>query len=220
MLRSKIEAICAGAHAAIMHCAKNGGSDVEGLRHDLRNTIFHVLGVHDGCRSYFCSKDQPQDNSQIDTVKNDINVFNSAQSLLENLAAEADRLRFGKSTNIAESFMNMIAKLNLGKRENLCGRGSYSLRVLVAICLRNEGYSWASNAFPTFIGAAANPAYVKYTERREKQKQYTNKSVSRETYKKGCTKTFQLERSYGSDVTKNIDFISAVPCKLREYEVI
>lgn len=202
-----------------MHCSNMGGTDVEGLRHDLRNTIFHVFGVHDGCRSYFCRNDEPSSNGPIQILRSDNHVYNSALNLLENLAADADRLRYGLSTNIAENFMGTITKFNLGKRENLCGRGSYSLRVLIAICLRNEGYSWAREAYPKFSGGSANPQYLKYAAKRERQKQYTEKSVSRESYKKGCTKKLLVERSYGNCVPDNTELEAAVPALLHEYEV-
>lgn len=191
---------------------------MEGLRQDIRNTLAHVLGEHHNCRSYFCKKQTGDESSS--ALKDDMNVMNQVQSLLENVACEADRLKHALSTNIAENFMCIIAKYIMGKRENICGRGSYSLRVNIAICVRNEGYAWAKEVYPKFIGSKPSPAYNKLIEKREKQKAYTTKSRGRDCFKKGCTKAFVAENAYGPDVTKNLDMEAEVQQKLQNMKVI
>lgn len=78
--RYKIEQICAGVHAAILHCAATRGTDVEGLRHDIRNSLSHVVGELDNCRRYFCNRQKAVESTS--ALKDDENVMNFVQTLI------------------------------------------------------------------------------------------------------------------------------------------
>lgn len=198
-------------HAAILHCAKEGGVDVDGLRHDIQNSFSHVFGCHDNCRSYFCDKQNSPD--ALELVKSDEGVYNAVRNLLETLAAEADRLRLGESTNFAENFMSIIVKFTMGKRLNICGRGAYSLRVLLAILQYNEGYGWAKDAFVSFMGQTKHPpAYLKYVKNRDSKRLLTSR-LKQDGFQRGCTRTVLKEVDYCPE-------ISAVPSKTDEAEIV
>lgn len=212
--------MCAGVHAAILHCADEGGTDVDGLRHDIQNSLNHVFGCHDNCREYFCTKQNSPE--PLELLKSDESIFNAVHGLLETVAAEADRLRFGESTNFAENFMSVIVKFIMGKRLNICSRGAYSLRVLISILQYNEGYGWAKNAFAPFMGRATlPPAYLKYVEKRDAKRLLTSR-LKKGGFQKGCTKAVRMEVDYCPEISavpSNVDEAEKVVRKRIEYQV-
>lgn len=167
--------------AAIDHCASNGGVDWRGLAYDILNLILHCYGIHTKCRSYFCKhpKDGCESNHDYDVLKKNTEVFNAVMKLITNLAQNAEKLKDGFTTNIAESFFSIVAKQILGKRENLCCRGNFTLRFNVAILLKNEGYSWATPYFEKFTKRKLGPVYEKYAKQRDKQRAHAKNSAMR-----------------------------------------
>lgn len=176
-LRKLIPKIYSGLKAAIMYCALHGGIDVEGLILDILNVFNHCIGKHTNCRAYFCRREDEPEKSII--FENATDLVNAVDRILQNLAANAERLKHGLTTNKAENFFSIVAKMILGKRENLCGRGNYALRVLFSILLYNEGYSWPSKWMQKFTGKTTNKNFQKYAEQRDKQRVYTAKSAQR-----------------------------------------
>lgn len=108
MLRENIGRICICLQSAIKNCRDGGGIDVDGLRHDIRNIIYHVYGEHANCRTYFC--DKPEAASKMEILKSNEKVFESVSKLMERVAVEADRLRLGLETNAAERAFSSDAK--------------------------------------------------------------------------------------------------------------
>lgn len=220
-MRDSIERLCAGVHAAILHCAQEGGDDVDGLRHDIQNSLNHVFGCHDDCRDYFCDKQNSPE--ALELLKSDENVYSAVHNVLESVAAEADRLRLGESTNVAENFMSVIVKFIMGKRLNICSRGSYSLRVLIAILQYNEGYGWAKDAIAPFTGRAKHPpAYLKYVEKRDSKRVLTS-MLKQKGFQKGCTRAVLKEVDYCPEVSaipSKSDEADAVLRKKLEYQVL
>lgn len=202
-----------------MYCAKNGGTDVLGLAHDIKNVLFHAAGFHDNCRSYFCSK--PNEVNVLDLIKQNMDVYNAVMKVLIDLSLDADRLCHGLNTNIAENFMTTVAKFTMGKRENICGRGSYSLRVLFAVCLHNDGYAWAKDMMASFIGEDPPPAFISYASRRDKKIKLTNDYKSKPSFVRNITKKQVAETVYGAKAGKTSrEIAAALPDTRRQIAVI
>lgn len=195
MLRENIGRICISLQSAIKNCRDGGGTDVDGLRHDIRNIVYHVLGEHENCRSYFCSKPASAA-SKIDTLKSNEKVFDSVLKLMERVAVDADRLRLGLETNAAERAFSSDAKFVAGKRQNLSNLGSYARRFNMTILLQNEGYGWSKNVLAEFSRTEPGPVYDQYVKQRENQKLWTAKSKSRPDFIR-TSKTTVKEDSYG-----------------------
>lgn len=215
-LRSKVVKICSGVKSAILHCAAGNGKDVIGLHHDIANSLQHCLGNHARCRPYFCSG---EGGSQTFTQSND-DVFKSAQRLLDNLALSAERLKNADTSNKAENFFSLKAKLIMGKRENLCNRGNYSLRVLVTILLYNDGFEWGkSGSFEEFTGRTLATVFDKYASQRNKQRQYSAMhALKPEAILKRYEAKPIAELNYGPGLQKNPS-VSDVASKKMEFAV-
>lgn len=217
ILRSKVAKICSGVKAAIQHCAAGGGQDVNGLRHDIANTLQHCLGNHQRCRPYFCNTEGgSQGNSQMDNS----DVINAAQRLLDNLALNADRLKHGYTSNKAENFFSLKSKLIIGKRENLSNRGNYSLRVLVTILLYNDGFEWsATGCFEEFSGRALGDTFQKYATQRNNQRQYSSRhALKPEAIEKRYAVRIVNDVHYGPGL-QTVPTSSMVATKKLEYMV-
>lgn len=91
--------ITRGVRAAIVHCAEaTGGSDVEGLRHDIRNVPAHVFNDHRKCRDYFCSQLTNENEWHIDLLQK-YGVLSKIQGVVETVAAKAEFLNHNKTSN-------------------------------------------------------------------------------------------------------------------------
>lgn len=220
-LRKKIPYIYNCLKSAINYCAKNGGKDWKGLAKDILNVIRHCYGIHTHCRSYFCSKAKDNDTTHdYEVLKNNKEVFDAVQKIMINLAQNAEKLKDGLTTNIAESFFNMVAKQILGKRVNLCSRGSFTLRFLIAILLKNEGYKWAAPYFETFTKRKLGPVYEKYANQRNKQRVHAKNSALRPEAKarRNCPIKSSAEMSYGPNAQHLTT--EALAQKKAEFQVI
>lgn len=115
-----IERITRGIRSAIKHCAdETNGMEVEELRNDIRNAPFHVFGLHDDCRSYFCShKKNPSETPEALDEENpcenlkpsdEINVihdlkkhgiWNKILIAVESVAAKSEFLSENRTSNL------------------------------------------------------------------------------------------------------------------------
>lgn len=59
-MKAKLPRIGKAARSAINYNAANNGT-VEDLQYDFRTLLFHLLGVHDKCRAYFCKYAQAEE---------------------------------------------------------------------------------------------------------------------------------------------------------------
>lgn len=185
-----------------MHCAAGGGEDIDGLRHDIVNSLQHCLGNHERCRPYFCSTEGgSQSSSQIDSPE----VINAAQRLLDNLALNADKLRNAETSNKAENFFSLASKIIMGKRENITNRGNYSLRIFVAILLYNDGFTWSIGSFEKFTGRRQGIIFNSYASQRDKQREYSARHAAKpEAVQKRYAVKITEEVSYGPGLQKSV----------------
>lgn len=214
-LRKLIPKIYNGLKAAIIYCSLHGGIDVEGLIHDILNVFNHCIGVHNQCREYFCRRENEPEKSKV--FENSTDLVDAVNRILQNLAANAEKLKHGYTTNKAENFFSIVSKMILGKRENLCGRGNYALRILFSVLLYNEGYNWPIEWFKSFTGNAPNTNFKKYAQQRNKQRIHSAKSAQRpEASQRRYARP--EERSYGENkqaVVSDAD----IAIKKQEYNV-
>lgn len=175
---------------------------MDGLRHDIRNIIPHVFGSHQQCRNYFCSKNvgttSSASSSALDVLRGNEKVYDAVMKTMERVAVDADRLRLGLETNIAERCFSSGAKFVGGKRQNLSNLGSYDRRFKMMLLLQNEGYGWPKELIEKFAGTEPGPVFEKYATQREMQKVYTEKSKNRPEFVR-CSKTFGREDAYGEE---------------------
>lgn len=100
MVAANSARIARGVRAAITHCANvTNGSDVEGLRHDIRNVPAHVFGDHQKCRDYFCSKITNPDDCHVELLQK-YGVLSKIQGVVDMVAAKAEFLNHNKTSNM------------------------------------------------------------------------------------------------------------------------
>lgn len=97
--------ITRGIRSAIKHCAdETMGKNVEGLRSDIRNAPSHVFGVHDECRTYFCTNktdnSEPSDESSIIPELQKLGLWNKILIAVESVAAKAEFLCENRTSNL------------------------------------------------------------------------------------------------------------------------
>lgn len=192
--------ICIALQAAIKHCRDTGGNDVDGLRHDIRNIVPHVFGEHAQCRDYFCNKNASTSyhsgESALSNLRINDKVYDAVCKIMERVAVDADRLRLGMETNIAERAFSSDAKFVAGKRQNLSNLGSYQRRFNMMVLLHNEGYGWSREVITEFTHVKPGAVFEKYAADREDQKFRTVKSKSRPGFVRS-SKCSAREDTYG-----------------------
>lgn len=104
--KKSIDRTTRGMRAAIKHCAdETNGNDVEGLRYDIRNAPFHAFGVHNDCRSYFCTKNNADENESggqkciVPELQN-LGIWDKVLVAVEKLAAKAEFLCENRTSNL------------------------------------------------------------------------------------------------------------------------
>ena len=107
IFKKSVDRTTRGIRAAIKHCAEEtNGSDVEGLRRDIRNAPYHAFGIHDDCRPYFCHPITPNEdecNTQQKCIVpqlKEIGIWNKVLVAVEKLAAKAEFLSENKTSNL------------------------------------------------------------------------------------------------------------------------
>lgn len=90
--------------AAMAHCKKaSNGTDVEGLRRDIRYALYHGFNIHTYCRTYFCpGKNAPPDESALQLVEElkKLGIWSKLEAIVEGVASKAEFLCLNKTSNL------------------------------------------------------------------------------------------------------------------------
>jgi hypothetical protein len=110
------------------------------LKKDLINGPHHVFGDHTSCLPYFCTN-EPNTEDMLDVnyvpALKECSLFSQLMIYNSRLVLNSKSLIYNFSTNISESFNNMIAKFVGGKRINYSQRQSYMGRCAAAVIAFN-----------------------------------------------------------------------------------
>lgn len=92
--------------------------DVNNLKSDIRNTVYHVFGNHSSCCSYLCTNigDTTHDRTQELTVSG---LHHHIYGAMSQLLTKAHLILDKETNNRAELFMSILITFNIGKRLNL-----------------------------------------------------------------------------------------------------
>lgn len=119
----------------------NAGGDLNTLKDDMRNSIFHVYGSHTSCKPHICNKVGDVSNSEVDALKSS-GAEHHIYAALSLLLAKAHLLINNETNNTAELFMSIMARFNMGKRLNLIQRDGFQIRAYLSGLRFNKGVLW------------------------------------------------------------------------------
>ncbi|KAL4085368.1 hypothetical protein QTP88_027227 [Uroleucon formosanum] len=107
-----------------------------GLRKDILNSFYHILGSHAQCEDYFCHGPKLNENNFVDDAEKS-KVIDEITQLANRLVTHADSLLMNVDNNVCEQFNSIINKHLSGKRINFSQRQSYNTRVEAAVVSYN-----------------------------------------------------------------------------------
>ncbi|KAF0747565.1 YqaJ domain-containing protein, partial [Aphis craccivora] len=110
---SPLERLVKGVRTAIKECGKSHNVNI--LREDLKNAPFHVLGSHKNCHPTYCTWSNMNEKDNVPLMESG-KIMSEILAIVDKVTRKADRLVFNTTTNIAENFMNLVAKFTGGKR--------------------------------------------------------------------------------------------------------
>lgn len=88
------------------------GFDVDTLR-DLKNGPKHIFGNHQMCKSYYCTINKNQCSSLSTEMQK---VLERVENVLKPLVRKAPQLLTNGTSNLADNFMSLVAKITGGKQ--------------------------------------------------------------------------------------------------------
>ena len=109
---------------------------IANLKKDIMNCPYHIFGNHDNCRDYFCKSETESSTLLPEMIS--CGLLSDMMKYFKITADKCEGILFGHTTNFAESFNSMIAKLVGGKRTNLVQRRSYQTRTKLAVLKKNK----------------------------------------------------------------------------------
>jgi len=137
---SNIDKILSYTRHAINTFGKDSNRDENSMSIVIKNVSKHLFGFHKDCTDHLCNK--PKDNIESD--------FRVTGPMLERIVTTSipittkiDRVFDDVTTNMAENFHSIRAKLDAGKFRNYVMRGSFNLRTYCAVLRFNCGVTWA-----------------------------------------------------------------------------
>ncbi|KAL4136163.1 hypothetical protein QTP88_007727 [Uroleucon formosanum] len=107
-----------------------------GLRKDILNSFYQILGSHAQCEDYFCHGPKLNENNFVDDAEKS-KVIDEITQLANRLVTHADSLLMNVDNNVCEQFNSIINKHLSGKRINFSQRQSYNTRVEAAVVSYN-----------------------------------------------------------------------------------
>jgi hypothetical protein len=125
------------ASHAIGTAGRVTSDSVSGLRKDLQNVPYHVLGMHANCpASLQCSS--RKDRNLIPELKRAPGLLEAIGEATARLAALSNSLIFNATNNLVEQAMSHVAKTTGGKRVNFSSGRGYADRVSAAALSFNK----------------------------------------------------------------------------------
>lgn len=119
----------------------NAHGDVSNLKTDLRNSVFHVFGNHRDCKQNLCDSVGETKNDKTELLKS-YGLHHHVYAALNLLVTKAPLLISNETNNLAEQYMNILARFNMGKRLNLVQRDGFETRSYLTGLRYNKGASW------------------------------------------------------------------------------
>lgn len=150
--------------------------DVDSLKADIRNSLYHVFGNHVACKPYLCSNVGDTTNERsTNLTKSGLHhhIHGAMNQLLTNLKKmlTAHLLADKETNNRAELFMSLLARFNMGKRLNLIQRDSFQLRSNLTGLKYNEGHMWHTNPWKKLFEVSPGRNLKKWMNSQEKRVQ-------------------------------------------------
>ncbi|KAJ1522321.1 hypothetical protein ONE63_002617 [Megalurothrips usitatus] len=158
------ERLVKGVRAAINTAAKTG--DYDKLAIELLNAPYHVFGRHTICGN-FCSRKSIGETDHVTEIESG-RLFQLILAKVAVLAQNSKSLVQNETTNVAESFMAIVAKFTGGKRVNLTKGGLYQHRVAGAVIAKTKGAGWHTSPVKLLSNRTPGPVLSRLCERRNR----------------------------------------------------
>ncbi|KAK3915373.1 Intraflagellar transport protein 20-like protein [Frankliniella fusca] len=117
VIQTRIDRLVKGVRTAIRNCGDLQG-DVDSLQKDLENAPFHVFGRHTNCGTW-CKRKAAEvpEEDVVETAKQG-GLFKAIQTHVHSLIMKSDSLVKNVTTNGAENFMSLAAKVHGEQRSH------------------------------------------------------------------------------------------------------
>lgn len=180
------------ARTAIRYNSQHGNTQT--LRHDLKQGPYHVFGLHDDCRDYFCKKKGKDDN--LVPVLEQCGMWPLILVAINRIIQKADRLSAEETSNRAELYMSLVAKYSAGKRLNLVARDNFNRRCTVAALQYQKGHIWHRSPYKKCFDASPGRYFKKHME--DQLRRHPKSKVRRRLHF-GANKKALTDSSYGEE---------------------
>lgn len=199
LLRQSIPRLTAAARGATTHSGNTTNQTVGELRDDLKNGPAHVFGEHSRCRDYFCAK---KDETNLVPRLRELGLYPFILGCTEKLTRKAGRLLTNDTSNRAELFMSLVAKLNAGKRINHTLKGSYQGRCYVAGLSYQRGPgAWQRSPWKKHSGRSPGVFFKTHCTKKERKKTMAAKRLfpkKRASRQNSAMPAITLDKDYGN----------------------
>ena len=160
--RGIIQQLTKNLRGSIKINSENNGT-AEELKNLLKRGPYHVFGNHTKCDSG-CPKFI---NDKIESRWNTLpmHVFEDVMTGVEVVCRKSEQLRNDATTNLAESYMSVVAKFIGGKQISRSKGGSYQARVNGASLAYNSGPKWHQLAWKNIFRSSPSCLTKKYCKK-------------------------------------------------------
>ena len=219
---AKIHSLKVHARWSIARCVDTK-TTAEELRKELLNGPCHVFGHHEKCFLERCHKAGTIDKNAIDLKNVSYHLFAEIMAAVNILANKANRLVTNNTTNLAETFMSLVARFSGGKQINRSNSGGYHIRCQAAGLDYQNSAQWLSRSWKTSFGNSPSTVAKKYIRKQNRKREMARKRLYTEAGKRRCKKRIlkradKPDKYYGPNAQE--PDISASELEKRSKEVL
>ncbi|XP_065574204.1 uncharacterized protein LOC136036116 [Artemia franciscana] len=177
--RGIIQQLTKNLRGAIKINSENNGT-AEELKILLKRGPYHVFGNHTKCDSGCPKIAELAVNSKIEDRWNNfpLQVFEDVMTEVDIVCRKAEQLRNDATTNLAESYMSVVAKFIGEKQISRSKRGSYHARVHGASLAYNSGPKWHQLAWKNIFGLSPSSVTKKYCNKTAKLRVISKRNLT------------------------------------------
>lgn len=152
LLKNKVQSIGKFTRWLISVNASQKSPSVSALKSDLGNITLHAFGDHTSCRKAVCYEAGSLDVESLNLKAAPTDFQIKFQAIMSGLTSHATSLIENDTSNLAESYMHLVAKFTGGKQCFYGGRGSYLWRTYAAGLAFQHGPDWHQKAWKKKVG--------------------------------------------------------------------
>ncbi|XP_063217698.1 uncharacterized protein LOC134540509 [Bacillus rossius redtenbacheri] len=197
--QSKIKALCRCARGCISNC----GGDAMLLQSTLLNVPNHVFGDHKLCNLDVCERAGKTANPcSYDALPRELIV--GIKQAFDRVRAKSQALVMDLTTNQAEMYMSLVARMAGGKQINRSQQGSYSRRATAAGLSFQLRYKWHGQTMKAITGHSPGVTVKRLMAKRQKQQANCRRRLDMNPHVPRKSESFkpQGDKSYGPHATQ------------------